>query len=426
MSMDAETLRPSPLLPDPAAVLPAIEASLREALSMPNVPAAIRMVMAVTPRFEFGSLTLVLPDGRRVLFRGRQPGPDAVWQFNDASAASKFFTGGAVAWAEAYMDRQWDTPNLEAIIEFFAANDPAIEAMLQGKLWYRALRRVQHLLRRNSKPGAKRNIAYHYDLGNDFYAEWLDPSMTYSAAMFRSENDALERAQEEKYRRLAAAMRLEPGQSVLELGCGWGGFAELAAREFGAKVTAITVSREQFDFARQRIASAGLNEQVEIRLQDYRDVTGQFDRIASIEMFEAVGESYWPTYFRRLAERMKPQGLAGLQIITIADRYFETYRRGTDFIQKYIFPGGMLPSPTALGREIKGAGLRAVNTYRFGQDYARTLELWQRRFQDSWPRIEAMGFDPRFKRMWEYYLAYCRAGFSVGFTDVVQLAVAKA
>jgi len=409
-----------------AAEAPTIEASLREALSLPDISPMIRMVMAVTPKFEFGTLTLVLPDGRRLRFRGRQAGPDAEWRFNDARAAGKFFTGGAVAWAEAYMDGLWETPDLEALVEFFAKNDPAIEAMLQGKWWFRVLRRAQHLLRRNSKQGSRRNIAYHYDLGNDFYAEWLDPSMTYSAAVFGSENDLLERGQANKYRRLAERLRLAPGQSVLEIGCGWGGFAELAAREYGAKVTAITVSKEQYDFACARMARAGLGEQVEVRLQDYRDVRGCFDRIASIEMFEAVGEQFWPLYFSKLGERLKPDGRAGLQIITIADRYFETYRRGTDFIQKYIFPGGMLPSPTALARELGRAGLKAVETHSYGQDYARTLELWQRRFQAAWPRIAEMGFDQRFKKMWEYYLAYCRAGFRVGFTDVVQLAVVRA
>jgi cyclopropane-fatty-acyl-phospholipid synthase len=405
---------------------PAIEASLREALSLPDIPPMIRMVMAVTPKFEYGALTLVLPDGRRLRFRGRQAGPDAEWRFNDPRAAGAFFTGGAVAWAEAYMDGLWDTPDLEALIEFFAKNDPAIEEMLQGKWWYRALRRAQHLLRRNSKRGSKRNIAYHYDLGNDFYAAWLDPSMTYSAAVFGSGNDSLERAQGTKYRQLAELMQLAPGQRVLEIGCGWGGFAELAARDYGAKVTAITVSKEQFDYAGARIQKAGLAEKVEVRLQDYREVPGTFDRIASIEMFEAVGEQYWPTYFSKLTERLKPDGRAGLQIITIADRYFETYRRGTDFIQKYIFPGGMLPSPTALSRELGRAGLAAIETRTFGQDYARTLELWQRRFQEAWPKVAELGFDLRFKRMWEYYLAYCRASFRVGFTDVVHLTVARA
>jgi len=405
---------------------PTIEASLREALSLPDVSPMIRMVMAVTPKFEFGTLTLRLPDGRRVRFRGRQAGPDAEWRFNDARAAGKFFTGGAVAWAESYMDGLWDTPDLEALIEFFAKNDPAIEEMLQGKWWYRSLRRMQHLLRPNTKKGSKKNIAYHYDLGNDFYAEWLDPSMTYSSAVFADGDDDLSRGQSAKYRALAEQMRLEQGHTVLEIGCGWGGFAELAARDFGARVTAITVSKEQFDYAQQRMFRAGLNERVEIRLQDYRDVQGQFDRIASIEMFEAVGEQYWPTYFSKLADRLKPQGRAGLQIITIADRYFETYRSGTDFIQKYIFPGGMLPSPTALTQELSRAGLKTLESKAYGQDYARTLELWQIRFQQAWPRISESGFDARFKKMWEYYLAYCRAGFRVGFTDVVQLSVAKA
>ena len=268
------------------------------------------------------------------------------------------------------------------------------------------------------KTGSARNIAYHYDLGNAFYAEWLDPGMTYSSAMFADAGDDLETAQRRKNRSVAELLELAPGHELLEIGCGWGGFAEYAAGERGAKVTGLTISHEQHDYATARLARAGLAGRAEIRLQDYRDVAGTFDRIASIEMIEAVGEKHWPTYFARLRSLLRPGGIAVLQAITIADHRFESYRRCPDFIQRYIFPGGMLPSPSVMRQAAARAGLAFVEGPRFAQSYARTLALWQERFQSAWPRIAAPGFDRRFKRMWEYYLAYCEAGFRSGNLDV--------
>jgi cyclopropane-fatty-acyl-phospholipid synthase len=288
-----------------------------------------------------------------------------------------------------------------------------------------ALRRLWHRLHDNTRRGSRRNIAHHYDLGNAFYERWLDPSMTYSSAVFEREDDDLRAAQEAKYRRLARMMDLAPEQRVLEIGCGWGGFAEVAAKEFGARVTAITVSREQLDFARRRIQREGLAERVEARFVDYRDVEGRFDRVASIEMFEAVGERHWPVYFGKVRDVLEPGGRAALQIITIADRWFEGYRRGVDFIQRYIFPGGMLPSMEALHRQWERAGLALDRAEFHGQHYARTLAEWNRRFQSAWHELEPMGFDRRFKRMWEFYLAYCEAGFRTGSTDVLQAALVR-
>jgi cyclopropane-fatty-acyl-phospholipid synthase len=285
--------------------------------------------------------------------------------------------------------------------------------------------RLRHVLRPNSRRGSRRNILAHYDLGNAFYQRWLDPSMTYSSARFEKPELSLEDAQTAKYRSLARKLSLQPDHHLLEVGCGWGGFAEFAAREVGARVTAITISDQQHAFAAERIRCAGLGDKVEIRLQDYRDVEGRFDRIASIEMFEAVGESYWPIYFGKLADIIKPDGIIGLQIITIADRYFETYRRGADFIQRHIFPGGMLPSPTALQQQLERAGLQKLTEATFGLDYARTLATWNRRFQAAWPDLLRLGFDQRFKRLWQYYLAYCEAGFKAGWTDVCQLALRR-
>ena len=284
-----------------------------------------------------------------------------------------------------------------------------------------------HRLRPNTRRGAKRNISEHYDLGNNFYAEFLDPTMTYSAGIFSNGSEDLQAAQAEKYRRLCRAMELQPGMTVLEIGCGWGGFAELAAAEFGAIVTGITLSEAQLGYAQKRMQDAGLSDTVTLRLEDYRDTQGSFDRIASIEMFEAVGEQYWPSYFKTLRDRLKPGGKAGIQVITIADKFFAEYRHTADFIQRYVFPGGMLPCPTRLRQEIATAGLKVTDTLWFGQDYARTLSRWQVNFQATWQRINMLStqYDNRFKRLWEYYLAYCEAGFDAGFTDVGQLVIER-
>ena len=304
-------------------------------------------------------------------------------------------------------------------------NEEAYINEFHGKGWFRWIARLQHVFRPNSKQGSRRNILAHYDLGNSFYKRWLDPTMTYSSARFEADHLTLEEAQWAKYASLAKGLALEPDHHVLEIGCGWGGFAEFAAGEVGAKVTAITISDQQHAFAAKRIQAAGLNEKVEIRLQDYRDVDTRFDRVASIEMFEAVGERYWPVYFDKLAHALKPGGVAGLQIITIADRYFDAYRRGADFIQRHVFPGGMLPSPAALDGQLMQAGLQKLGQSSFGLDYAKTLNVWNERFQAAWPDILPLGFDQRFKRLWEYYLAYCEAGFRVRWTDVSQLAVSR-
>jgi cyclopropane-fatty-acyl-phospholipid synthase len=322
----------------------------------------------------------------------------------------------------------WDSPNVTEVLRLGTANEMAWDAMLRGKPWARLASWVMHRLRPNTRKGAKRNIAEHYDLGNDFYGEWLDPSMTYSSALFENGQTDLRLAQEQKYRALCQALELRPGMTVLEIGCGWGGFAEMAAAEFGAVVTGITLSKAQLAYARERIAKAGLSEKVTLRLEDYRDTRGTFDRIASIEMFEAVGEEYWPAYFNTLRERLVPGGKAGLQVITIADRLFADYRKTADFIQRYVFPGGMLPSPTRLREEIARAGLQLTETRWFGKDYAETLRHWRAGFQAGWERIAGFSaqYDDRFKRLWEFYLGYCEVGFCAGFTDVGQIVIQKA
>jgi cyclopropane-fatty-acyl-phospholipid synthase len=320
---------------------------------------------------------------------------------------------------------------MRAVMALAAANEAEWMAMLNGSPWMRALNKIMHRLRPNTRKGAKRNIVDHYDLGNDFYARWLDPTMTYSSALFTEAGQSLESAQLAKIHRLCRQLALAPGMRLLEIGCGWGAFAEVAARDYGAKVVGITLSPSQLAYAQARIARAGLQDRVEFRLQDYRDVPESFDRIASIEMFEAVGERFWPAYFATLRNRLTPGGLAGLQTITIEDRLFPDYRRSADFIQRHIFPGGMLPSPSRLREEVATAGLSWQSEHWFGQDYAETLARWNATFQEAWPRIAGatrlsrMPCDARFKRLWEYYLVYCETGFRAGWTDVGQILLAR-
>jgi cyclopropane-fatty-acyl-phospholipid synthase len=381
------------------------------------------LVLRLARQLRCGRLTVGLPDGSRHDFAGPEPGPAGELLLRRARSLRRFLTGGSLGFAEAYLDGDWDSPDLPRLLELLARNEAAWARHWAARGWHGWLARLYHRLRPNSRRGSRRNIKAHYDLGNEFYRLWLDLSMTYSSAWFSGAEQPLEAAQAAKNRRLAERIGLRPGHRLLEVGCGWGGFAELAAREFGAKVTAITISKAQHDHAAARIQAAGLNEQVEIRLQDYRDVDRRFDRIASIEMFEAVGERYWPVFFGKLRSCLTQDGMAGLQIITIADRYFETYRRGVDFIQRHVFPGGLLPSPGALEQQFRRAGLKPVDFASFGQDYARTLAAWTQRFQAAWPEVAKLGFDERFRRLWQYYLAYCEAGFRVGFTDVRQIAL---
>ena len=381
--------------------------------------------LRIAERLRCGRLTIMLPGGERRLFEGPESGPSALLVIHRPRAIRRLLIGGGPGFAEAYLDGDWDSPDLPRLLELLALNERAYESLSKGRRWHRWLARARHLLRPNSRRGSRRNILAHYDLGNRFYALWLDRTMTYSAALFLNPQAPLEEAQRSKYRSLAERLGLESGHRLLELGCGWGGFAEFVAAEIGARVTAITISDQQHAFAAARIQAAGLADRVEVRLQDYRDVAGRYDRVAAIEMLEAVGERYWPLFFGKLRDRLTPGGVAGLQVITIADHYFEAYRRGADFIQRHVFPGGMLPSPQALRQQVAGAGLVELGALTFGHDYARTLASWQQCFQSAWPQIREAGFDQRFKRLWEYYLAYCEAGFRAGHTDVCQLTLQR-
>jgi cyclopropane-fatty-acyl-phospholipid synthase len=339
--------------------------------------------------------------------------------------APRLLNGGDIGIAEAYLSGDWDTPDLTQFLYLFCVNHDLIQAMLGDKPMMRFIQIVQHWFNRNTRRQARRNILAHYDIGNAFYSAWLDPSMTYSSALYEEHTPDLTAAQNNKYRRLAEAIDLQPGQTLLEIGCGWGGFAEYVAKTFGTKVVGLTISTEQRDFAQKRIQDAGLHDRVEIRLQDYRDERDRYDRIASIEMIEAVGEQFWPKYFSQLRDRLLPGGLAGIQAITIQDSMFQSYRREVDFIQRYVFPGGMLPSPQVLKTLGDRFGLPVIRERIFGQDYAKTLAIWRNNFRAAWPNLSPLGFDDRFRRLWEYYLSYCEAGFLSGNIDVRQVVFAK-
>jgi cyclopropane-fatty-acyl-phospholipid synthase len=390
-----------------------------------DLPRLARMALRYASHIRRGTLEAVLPDGRRYLFGGHEPGPSATIIIQDLGFARRLFKGGDIGIAEAYLRGEWETPDLTQFLYLFCVNHEMIQSMLSNKPLVRAAQTLRHWLNRNTKLQAKRNIQSHYDLGNKFYSAWLDGSMTYSAALFDRGASDLAAAQLHKYQSLADRIDLQSGQHVLEIGCGWGGFAEFMAKTRDVHVVGLTLSQEQCDYAKSRIFSAGLNEKVDIRLQDYRDETGIYDRIASIEMIEAVGEQFWPTYFRQLRDRLVSGGIAGIQAITIQDRYFAGYRREIDFIRRYVFPGGMLPTPTILKNLGEGFGLPLIGEKIFGEDYAKTLVAWRQRFRAAWPSIVPLGFDERFRRLWEYYLAYCEAGFLSGNIDVRQMVFAK-
>jgi cyclopropane-fatty-acyl-phospholipid synthase len=390
-----------------------------------RMPASLRITAMLLSRLNRGRLDMVLPDGRTLRFEGAEPGPQAEFIVHDLTFAKKVLARGDIGFAEVFMEGGFDTPSLADVLEFFTVNFEDAGKLAVGGQIARAVNNVRHAFRANTRKGSKRNILAHYDLGNDFYAKWLDRTMTYSSAIFAANDQSLEDAQLSKYRSIARNLQLKPDDHVLEIGSGWGGFAEVAAKEFGARVTSVTISDAQHAYAVKRIADAGLSERVKIVLKDYRDIQGQFDAVASIEMFEAVGEDYWPVYFGKVASALKPGGRAALQIITIDDREFNRYRKRADFIQHYIFPGGMLPSERRLREETARAGLGVEIDAMFGQSYARTLALWARRFETAWDDIAKMGFDERFRRLWLYYLAYCEAGFRTGRIDVGQFVLTK-
>lgn len=385
-----------------------------------------RLLLRLASRIRVGQLMVSFSDGVRVPIQGAErPELRAEIEIKRSRAFRRLLIGGSVGFAEAYIDGDWDSPDLTSLMELAAHNEASIGDQAVGFSLVQAIHRIRHRLRENTLRGSRRNISRHYDLGNDFYAHWLDESMTYSSGLFGAAEQPLREAQDAKYDRIAELLDLRADQHLLEIGCGWGGFAERVAARPGCRVTGLTLSVQQATFARARMKAAGLGERVAIRLEDYREIGGRYDRIASIEMFEAVGEAYWATFFSVLRERLVAGGIAAMQVITIDEARFTAYRKCADFIQHYIFPGGMLPTTSALSREIGRAGLRLTDRATFGQSYALTLARWQVRFQRAWPQIKALGFDERFKRTWEYYLAYCEAGFRSGSIDVCQVRIEK-
>jgi cyclopropane-fatty-acyl-phospholipid synthase len=389
-----------------------------------------RLLHRLVEGVSVGQLRLVLPSGEvHDLGRaadGPDSAPDAVLVIHRWKMLWRCLGSGAIGFADGYIEQDWSTPDLVALIRFAARNTHALSRAIHGSKTWSVLNRWHHRLRGNSRRGSKRNIQKHYDLGNEFYKLWLDSSMMYSSALFEAGQNDLEAAQLLRLKRIETLLALAPGQSVLEIGCGWGALAAHLAREAGAEVQGITLSPAQLALAKARVDAAGLGEQVHFALQDYRDVAGGFDRIVSIEMIEAVGQDYLPTYFATIARCLKPGGHAVLQAITIEEDRFEDYLAHTDFIQKYIFPGGFLPTKTLLAELIHHAGLRLVSHEYFGESYARTLAEWRKRFHANWEKIAQQGFEPRFQRLWDYYLCYCEAGFWEGAIDVGFYVIAPA
>ncbi len=391
-----------------------------------GLPRYFGHVMEVAKRLGEGRIDFVLPDGRRFRLEGKRPGPVAEVHIHNNDLFARMIREGDLGFCDAYLDGWWSSPDLQAFLDLIQTPDNnVVQDGFPGMGFVRAFEKFRFWLQSNSRRQARKNIHAHYDLGNDFYRLWLDDTMSYSSALFQTGQESLERAQTLKYASMVDQMGAVPGDHVLEIGCGWGGFAEYAAKERGLRVTGLTISQAQYDYAVDRIAKAGLSDLVEIKLQDYRDEAGTYDGIASIEMFEAVGERYWPTYFRVLRERLKPGRHATLQIITVPDHRWHIYKRGVDFIQKYIFPGGMLPAPGVLRAEVERAGLHVKGSIEFGESYSQTLRRWHEVFNDRWEDVAKLGFDDRFRRMWNFYLTSCAGAFRGGNCDVTQITVTR-
>ena len=394
----------------------------------PSAPAAARALLSLLRQLRVGTLDLQLPDGESAHFgSGADDEPRAAMRLQNWKVCSAALRSGDIGFAESFIDGDWHSPDLVALLKLFIANRDAVESVIYGSWWGSLLHRAKHLLNRNSRRGSRKNIHAHYDLGNAFYKLWLDDTMSYSSALFAGDwNQSMADAQWAKVQRALDECGLQPGQRLLEIGCGWGGVAEYATRHTQAHVTGVTLSGEQLAFAQERLRTKGLHGQAELRLQDYRDLSDEpFDAVVSIEMFEAVGREYWPGFFRKLNAMLKPGARACIQSITIRDDLFTRYVNSTDFIQQYIFPGGLLPSKSKFREQAANAGLLIRNELSFGHDYAETLRQWRTRFLAREADVRGLRFDTRFMRIWEFYLAYCEAAFATGNTDVVQFTLER-
>ncbi len=383
------------------------------------------LFFSVLSQSKFGSI--IVEYRNNILFKHKGPyeGPSSKIVIKREKCLDDFFLKGDLGWAESFIEANWSTPNLTDFLEWGAKNFHEFSKFIRGKWYIIFYLRIKHFFNRNTKNGSQKNIKFHYDLGNNFYQSWLDESMTYSSAIFKNKRDDLYDAQINKYKNLAELIDVKKNEKILEIGCGWGGFSEFLAKNYKAQVTAITISENQYKSVKQNIHKKELNDLVNVELTDYRDVSGKFDKIVSIEMFEAVGEKYWTDYFKILRNNLKNEGCIGLQTITIDDKFFRKYRKFPDFIQTYIFPGGMLPSVEAMNHVLDKNGLKVDSHFMFGDHYAKTLEYWRKSFEKSWENIRNMGFNDTFKRMWNYYLSYCQGGFQSGNINVGQFLIKK-
>ena len=394
-----------------------------------DAPGAARTALKMLRRLKHGTLTLQLPDGSLQRF-GSGHAPMASLHLHNWKPCSAALRSGDIGFAESYIAGDWTTPHLTDLLELLIINRQEVESAIYGSWLGRLAYRVKHLLNRNTKANSQKNIHAHYDLGNAFYALWLDDTMNYSSAIFESADTTMREGQHAKVRRALTKAQVKPGDRVLEIGCGWGALAEMATTEFSASVVGVTLSTEQLEWANQRMARLGVSDKADLRLQDYRDIGKTtpdvpFDAICSIEMVEAVGRGYWPEYFQTVARLLKPGGHACIQSIVIADELFERYIGSTDFIQQYVFPGGCLPCPREFRAQAEAAGFDVVDEFSFGLDYARTLRIWRDAFLAQEARVLELGFDKRFIRIWEFYLCYCEAAFSQANTSVMQFTLRK-
>ena len=387
--------------------------------------AKAKLFFSVLSQGKYGSITVYYEKKKIFFHRGVLPGPSAQIRLLKKKCLDDFFLKGDLGWAESYIESNWESSNLSDFLEWGAKNFHEFSKYIRGKWFIILYLRLKHYLNRNSKTGSKKNISFHYDLGNSFYEKWLDKSMTYSSGMFKKESDDLYNAQLNKYRNLAKITDIKNNDKVLEVGCGWGGFSCFLAKNFSANVTAITISKKQYEKVKEKVFKEKLTEKINVKLTDYREIKGLYDKIVSIEMFEAVGEKYWSKYFDVLGSNLKYNGAIGLQTITIEDKFFKKYRKFPDFIQTYIFPGGMLPSIEEMSKVLKSKGLSIEKKQMFGNDYAKTLKMWSKSFENSWENIKKEGFNDAFRRMWRYYLGYCEGGFKSGNINVGQFLIKK-
>ncbi|WP_127716799.1 cyclopropane-fatty-acyl-phospholipid synthase family protein [Halobacteriovorax sp. HLS] len=388
-----------------------------------HIPYWGKLFLRAISRIDYGVASVTLPNGSAMDFRGSKgDGTHAHIEIYDWKFCEFLFTKGDIGLGEAYIEGLWASRDISKLIEFGIENGHALERVIKGSIFKIFFYRIKHLLNRNTLEGSRKNIYAHYDLGNDFYSRWLDRSMTYSSALFR-ENEDLYTAQQNKYENIFNNLNVKRGDHILEIGCGWGGFAEFACSR-GVKVTGVTISKAQYDYACERLVSYG--EMANIELVDYRKLEGKFDHIVSIEMFEALGQEYWKTYFKKLDDLLSPNGTAIIQSITINNADFNSYRKGTDFIQQYIFPGGMLPSVEVFEKTASKRNLIVTDRLDFGESYARTLNEWEKEFTKLYPDIHSLGFDHSFYRTWEFYLKYCEGGFRAGKIGVSQFTLSKA